>query len=206
MEINSLAEEERWIQDAAKGNTFAFEKLIMKYETRIYNICLRLLKKPDEAYDAAQEVCIKIWRQLQGFKGESKFSTWVYRVTTNTCLDLLRQQKKVYDNINLVDEGGKLSETIDTEKTRQWKDLSSHMVDQEVTKLLWNSIQSLKEEYRVVIILRDIEGYSYEEIAKCLSISNGTVKSRISRARANLKKILEQNQELYADLLCGNRR
>lgn len=206
MKREDLVNEERLVKAASKGDTFAFEKLIMIYEKKIYNICLRLLKTPDEAYDAAQEVCIKIWKQLASFKGESKFNTWVYRVATNTCLDLLRQRKRRYENMFLTEEEEIQSDEKIMDHAMIWKDLSSHMAEKEVGEILWQGIQELKTDYRVIIVLRDIEGYAYEEIATFLEISVGTVKSRLSRARASLKKILEQNKEPYCSFFRHNKR
>lgn len=86
--------EEQLIKVAAKGDMEAFEMLIGQYEKKIYALCLHLLKDPEEAYDAAQEVCIKVWRQIANFEGQAKFSTWLYRIGTNQCLDLIRKIKR----------------------------------------------------------------------------------------------------------------
>ena len=197
MESKDNQQEAHWIHAAAQGNTVAFEKLIMLYEKKIYNICLRLLNKPDDAYDATQEVCIKIWKQLKNFRGESKFSTWIYRIATNTCLDLLRQQKRRQEEILLLIDDETKGEEINTCRILDWEDLSTQLLEKEGMDILWQAIGALKEEHRIIIILRDIEGYSYEEIATALDLSIGTVKSRLSRARMGLKKILEQNKEPY---------
>lgn len=188
-------QEEKWIEAACLGDVKAFEALMEHYEKRIYTICLRLLNDPHEAYDVVQEVCIKIWRQMDRFRGESMFSTWVYRIATNTCLDRLRQRKRKPKVVGL-------NEAID-EKDAQgvgvdpWDDVSSYLAEREKDKILWQGINEMKESHRIMIILRDIEGYAYEEIAQFLGISVGTVKSRLSRARLQLKKILEQNKEPY---------
>jgi len=190
------AAEIQLVNRAKLGDINAFETIISAHEKGIYTICLRMLSQEQEAYDATQEVCIKIWRQLHNFKGESKLKTWIYRITTNQCLDKLRKTKnkreislfqtRVEDDSEWVMD--KPSEKENTEEIVEHKEL------QEVLK---QAIAELKEAYRMIIILRDINDYSYDEIAEILNISLGTVKSRISRARGALKKILEQNKEPY---------
>ena len=189
------------IDAASKGDLKAFETLIRAYEQKIYNICLRLLKEPDEAYDATQEVCIKIWKNLKDFKGDAKLGTWIYRIATNTCLDLLRQHKKRQEEVSFISEYEEQGERGHI----CWEDLSHHITEKEKVQILWHAIEELSVEYRSIIVLRDIEGYAYEEIAKQLNISMGTVKSRLSRARMKLKQILEQNREPYCSFFRHNK-
>lgn len=201
MDIN----EKLWIQEAAEGNMESFEKLIQVYEKRIYNICLRLLKDQEEAYDAAQEVCIKVWKQLSQFKGESKLSTWIYRITTNTCIDWLRKQKKRENEVTLFVDEQEQEERL-TDLADIWKDMSQKMAGDELKAVIWQGIQELKSDHRTVIVLRDVEGQSYDEMATSLGVSVGTVKSRLSRARQQLKKILEQDKEPYRSFFRLNNR
>lgn len=196
-----LEDEKKLIAAASKGDVQAFEKLIRTHEKKIYNICLRLLKEPDEAYDAAQEVCIKVWKNLEHFKGDAKLATWIYRIATNTCLDLLRQHKKRQEEISL----GINEENYNEQDSICFEDLSTHMSEKEAIGVLWQGIEELPMDYRTIIVLRDIEGYAYDEIAKYLDISMGTVKSRLSRARMKLKQILEQNEEPYCSFFRQNR-
>lgn len=203
MKLNS---EEELIQAAQKGNLEAYEVLISQYEKKIYALCLHLLKNSEEAYDAAQEVCIKLWKQLGTFKGQSKLSTWIYRMTTNQCLDILRKNKRKGQEISLfLDEELGEEEKL-TDQTAIWQDISSHMEEKELGEVLKQGIGELKEDYRVIIVLRDIEQRSYEEISDILDISLGTVKSRLSRARSTLKKILEQNKEPYRSFFRHNNK
>lgn len=195
--------EEKLIHLASQGDVKAYEKLISKYEQKIYGICLRLLKEPEEAYDAAQEVCLKIWHQIGTFKGEAKFSTWVYRLTTNQCLDLLRKQKRRGIEVPLTLEAHQ-KEPLGYRQD-VWEDMSSHLEQKELTAVLQQALLELKENYRIMIVLRDIEGYAYEEIAQILDLSLGTVKSRLSRARQALKKILEQDREPYRSFFRHNK-
>ena len=157
-----------------------------------------MLKESQEAYDAAQEVCIKVWRQLDTFKEESKLSTWIYRIATNQCLDLMRKNKRKAAEVSLYqsDEEPHQEEKI-TDKQSIWDDMSEMMAQKEMTEVLMQGISEMKEDYRAILILRDIEEKAYAEIAEILALSLGTVKSRISRARQALKKILEQDKEPY---------
>ena len=189
--------EEQLVKFAKKGDVEAFEKLISQYEKKIYALCLHLLKDPEEAYDAAQEVCIKVWRQLEGFEGQAKFSTWLYRIGTNQCLDIIRKNKKRSKDISLFqkDEGSEEEWMIEGPHEEEGvAETVEKKALQEVVKL---GISELKEDYQVIITLRDIEEHSYEEIADVLELSLGTVKSRLARARQALKKILGQNKEPY---------
>ena len=191
-------EEALLIKKAKNGDVEAFEELIQQYEKTIYQLCLRMLKEPQEAYDAAQEVCIKVWRQLDTFEEASKLSTWIYRIATNQCLDLIRKNKRRAVEISLYqsDEQAHQEEKI-TNKQSIWDDISEIMAQKEMSEVLMQGISEMKEDYRAILILRDIEEKAYEEIAEILALSLGTVKSRISRARQALMKILEQDKEPY---------
>ena len=191
-----VEEELLLIKRAQKGDLDAYEKLISDYEKTIYNLCLRMLKDSEEAYDAAQEVCLKIWRQISTFKGEAKFSTWVYRLASNQCLDMLRKNKKRQNEVSLYLSHDENEEKIHDEMC-VWEDMSDKVIQEELNAVLNEAISELKEDYRLVIVLRDVQEKSYDEIASILSLSLGTVKSRISRARQALKKILHQDKEPY---------
>lgn len=201
----NLEEEALLIKQAQNGSIAAYEMLIRKYEKTIYQLCLKMLKDPEEAYDAAQEACIKIWNQLSHFKSESKLSTWIYRLTVNQCLDILRKNKRKLIQLSSYQE----EETHQEEKLEAgqsiWEDMSEVMARQEANEVLMQGISELKEDYRDILILRDIEEKGYEEMAEILSISLGTVKSRLFRARQSLKKILEQDKEPYRSFFRHNK-
>lgn len=199
------SQEEKWMLEAKSGNLLAFEKLISHYEHKIYQICFHLLGDYHEAYDVSQEVCIKIWRQLDQFRGEAKIGTWIYKIATNTCLDWLRKQKRrqsnnVYKSVMSDTEQKK----VEKEHCTGWEDMSAQLLEKERQQVLWQGIYELKKNHRVLIVLKDIENYSYEEIAAILDLSIGTVKSRLSRARIQLKKILEQDKEPYQSFFASS--
>lgn len=189
--------EEQLIKAAAKGDMKAFEILISQYEKKVYALCLHLLKDPEEAYDAAQEVCIKVWRQLRHFEGQAKFSTWLYRIGTNQCLDFMRKNKKRSQDVSLFQKDQLSEEEWMIEPIDQEEGIAETVEKKVLQEVVQLGIKELKEDYQAIITLRDIEEHSYEEIADILQLSLGTVKSRLARARQALKKVLQQNKEPY---------
>lgn len=174
------------VKKAQSGDVRAFEQLTEQYYQKIYNIALGMVGSHHDAQDAAQNVLIKLYRSIGSFKFQSKFSTWVYRVTANVCMDEIRSRKRAKSN-----------ETVDiSEKTDVASSLATpeeSALSKETSSVLRKAIASLKPQQREMIILRDVNGFSYTQIAEILKCSEGTVKSRISRARDNLKRILEQS-------------
>lgn len=184
-------EENKLVKKAVNGDNSAFEALMEEHMGIIYNIALRMAANQDDAEDMTQEIMIKIFRSLGSFKGNSKFSTWIYRVAVNTCLDELKKKKnKKHLSLDAEISGD------DGESQIEIKDDSpspEKLAEQnELRDMVASAVKLLSDEHRAVIVLRDIRGMSYSEIAEILGCSDGTVKSRISRARAQLKMILEK--------------
>lgn len=184
-------DEKKRIQKAAKGDHAAFEWLVEQYQTPVYRLCLRMSGNPEDAADLTQEAFLKAWRNLESFHFESAFSTWLYRLASNTCLDFLRQAKR-RPTVSLVTE--------DDEGEEQIMDVADDAAtpeEQVITNLdreaLCEGLNRLPEEQRQLLILRAVNGLSYAEIAQILSIKEGTVKSRLARARETLRKKLLQN-------------
>jgi RNA polymerase sigma-70 factor (ECF subfamily) len=183
------------IEKSKRGDVESFEILIKSYQTLAYNIAFRMLGNIEDANDATQDALVKVFKSIQSFQGQSSFSTWLYRIVTNTCLDELRKRKrqKVYSYHNPV-------EMKDGEMERDVVDPSSNTEEilekREEIKSIQDAIQALPEQHKTVIILRDIKGLSYEQISEILDCPHGTIKSRISRARLALKEII-MNKELY---------
>ena len=186
------------IKEAKQGNQEAFEKLITAYERIVYNIAYRMFNNEEDAKDMAQEVFIKVYRNLDKFDEEAKFSTWLHRITVNTCIDEIRKRKgKETSSINELmelDDGEVGKQYASDEATPEEK-----VVSKEKIKDLESAIESLCEKHKTLIILRDIQGLSYEEITRITGSNLGTVKSRISRARLNLRNIIMKNEELYSE-------
>lgn len=179
------------VKKAINGDNSAFEMLMEKHMGIIYNIALRMAANQDDAEDMTQEIMIKIFRSLSSFKGNSKFSTWIYRVAVNTCLDELKKKKNkkhlsLDAEISGDDGEGQLEIKDDSPSPEKLAEQN------ELRDMVAAAVKLLSDEHRAVIVLRDIRGMSYSEIAEILGCSDGTVKSRISRARAQLKMILEK--------------
>lgn len=194
-----MSENERVLLEKARnGDVEAFERLIEGYQKRVYNIALRMIGNPEDANDLAQEVFIRIFKSIGSFKEQSAFSTWIYRITTNVCLDELRRRKNrnviSLDEEVQVDDGG-MQRQIASDKPQP-----DQLLEQaEMKRMVLAAINTLKDEHKTAIILRDIQGFSYEEIANIVKCPEGTVKSRINRARQALKEILEKKAELFIE-------
>jgi len=176
---------------AQKGDTAAFEDLVREHQTRLYHTCLRMMANPDDARDMAQEILVKVWRNLPAFKGESSLSTWLYRIAMNTCLDELRRRKKAKQtSMEALAESG--WEPTDPEAER--------LLDRSLNReLLHCALDELPEDFRAVVVLRDVDGLAYEEIAEVLACPIGTVRSRLNRARKMLAKTLLEMEPNFLD-------
>ncbi|MBB6214934.1 RNA polymerase sigma-70 factor (ECF subfamily) [Anaerosolibacter carboniphilus] len=183
------------IEKSKQGDVESFEMLIKSYQTLAYNIAFRMLGNVEDASDATQEALVKVFKSIHSFQGQSSFSTWLYRIVTNTCLDELRKRKrqKVYSYHNPVEmEDGEIDrDVVDPNSSTE-----EIFEKKEEIKSIQDAIQALPEQHKTVIILRDIKGLSYEQISEILDCPQGTIKSRISRARLALKDIIT-NRELY---------
>lgn len=183
--------EERLISNAVAGDSAAFSELMSLHERRMYAVALRICSNREDAQDCLQDAMLRIYRSLGSFKGQSSFSTWVYRITMNTCLDELRRRKSrnATSLDNLLDNGWSPS---DGENAPEKNALAS-----EQRRTIDRAIAALPEDMRSAVVLRDIQGFSYDEIAEMLEANIGTIKSRISRGREKLRLILRENAELF---------
>ena len=170
------------VKKAQSGDLRSFEQLIEQHQAKVFNIALGIMGNRQDAEDAAQIAFIKIYRAIGDFKSQSKFSTWVYRITVNVCMDEVRKKKR---HGSVSDEEIGDAFFADDSSSPEAQSLKSEQSEE-----LKKAIASLKPEHRKMIVLRDINGFSYEEIAKITRLSAGTVKSRINRARAHLKDAL----------------
>ncbi|MGI6706360.1 MAG: RNA polymerase sigma factor [Clostridia bacterium] len=183
-----MQQDDLLVHKALKGDIEAFEELISAYEHRIYNIAYRMMGNPEDAMDVVQEALLKIYRSLKKFKNQSSFSTWIYRIVMNTCLDELRKKKRGF-LLFMNDAEGYGEDIVDSSGDSLPEESYER---KERLKSLQKAIQELIPDYKSVIILRDIQGFSYEEIAEILHCPLGTVKSRINRARTELRKKLSE--------------
>ena len=186
------------IRRAKQGDMLAFEELILQHEKIVYNVALRMMNHSEDARDISQEVFLKAYRNLADFDERSAFSTWLYRITHNTCIDEMRKRKgkQSYSlEEELENEDGSMQRQIADEGDTPEESLLREEQKSEILQAL----DTLSEEHKAAIILRDVKGLSYEEISEILELSLGTVKSRISRARNQLKteilKMREQSEK-----------
>src|SRR6266480_1035032 len=165
-----------------RGDPRAFEELVIAYQHRVFGVALRMLRNRGEAEEIAQEVFLRVHRAVGDFRGEAKLSTWLYAITSRLCLNRLASGER-----RMAREG---EESL--ERLRADADPAAHAERGELEAALQRAITELPEERRVVVVLRDFEGLSYEEIAAALDLPFGTVRSRIHRARTDLKEKLER--------------
>lgn len=184
-------DERELIARLQKRDEAAFEELIRQYEKKVYTLCFRMCGNSEDAEEAAQDAFLALWRGIDRFRQESSLSTWIYRLATNACIDTLRRRKKQSGSVSLDDEE-LFVDAVDT--SPQPQETVEH---REAQKLLQESLSALPEEYRKVLILREIEGLSYTEIAESASIELNTVKSRISRGRSLLRNFLSGNGNFF---------
>ena len=171
---------------ARRGELPAFEELVRRHEKRVYAVALRSSGSPEDAEDITQEVFLRAWRSIEEFRGDSGFSTWLFRITMNLCVDHARHKHAQPQTQPLV-MGEEESERPlpDTAPTPE-----EHLDNSELGRELAAALDEVSEEHRRIVLLRDVSGMSYTEIAEVLEISEGTVKSRLSRARIALRKVL----------------
>ena len=184
-------EEKQLIEQAGKGNEEAFSQLVLQYEKQISNLTLRMTGDRDTAFDLTQETFLKAWRAISLFQFDSKFSTWLCRIASNTCIDFLRKQKKRQTiSLTAVDEDNEAYEIAVSDSSLDPARIAEAAQDRE---MVFQALQSLPADYRIALSLRAIEDMSYDQIAEALNLSPGTVKSRISRARERIRKLLAGN-------------
>lgn len=180
---------------AKAGDQDAFEQLVRDNEKRIYNLVLRMVGDPEDALDLSQEAFIKAWKGLPSFKGDSTFSTWIYRLASNTCLDFLRKKKRQQETIgspsSLDDEDAPPPPSLESDQPE------ARFEQNERSRALKRGLDALPEHQRQVLILRELSGLSYQEISETLSLDIGTVKSRLTRARLALRKILLEDGNFF---------
>lgn len=188
-----LEEEARIVQQVKNGNIEAFEALVKAYEKRVYNIALKMLGNPEDAEDAAQEAFIKAYMSIGTFRGDSRFSVWLYRLTNNCCIDLLRKRR---DKMSLSVTGAD-GETVELDIPDERSGPEDEVIKKELRLSVREGLEKLPEEYRRILVLREIGAQSYAEIAEILDIDIGTVKSRIFRARKKLLELLRSDGNFF---------
>lgn len=181
--------EQELVRRASAGDELAFEELVAQNEKRIYNLCCRLTGNPEDGAEMAQEAFLKAWRGLPKFQGESAFSTWLYRLASNACIDFLRKEKRR--------RGISMTVSLDAPEGTRQADLpderyspEGELERSELRQAIADGLDIISPGHKQVLVMREINGLSYAEIGQILDLEEGTVKSRISRARLALRKVL----------------
>ena len=189
-----MNEEQRWIAAARNGDQESFEKLVRLYEKRVFSLTSRMCRNSADAEEAAQEAFLAAWQALPAFRGDASFATWLYRLVSNACLDILRR-----DGRHQVMAGPSLDDEESSPEPPD-KSPSPHALAEraELRRQIEAGLAALPPEYRQVLILREIHQCTYDEIAQICSIDLGTVKSRINRGRKRLRKILLESGNFSA--------
>ena len=183
-----MEEEQALVERARGGDQAAFGLLMERYERQVYRQALGLVGHPEDAADVTQEVFLKVWKGLPAFQGDSALSTWLYRLTGNAAIDLIRREKKRRGDLSLDDgERGWDSQPADPSDTPP-----RHLERQELRQAVAWGLEQLSPEHRQILVLREINGASYQQIGQILSLPPGTVKSRVARARLALAKLLRE--------------
>lgn len=186
--------EQDLVARARAGDHQAFERLLLDNQTRIYTLCLRMTGDPEDAQDLAQEAFLNAWRGLPSFQGGSSFATWVYRLASNACIDFLRKRKRrqaVESPHSLDQEEAPWPEPADPAPGP-----AEALEGKELRQAVEDGLRALPVHQRQALIMRELSGLSYQEIAAALELDLGTVKSRIARARRAMQKFLVEQGNL----------
>lgn len=170
--------DEQLIAQVAKGDEKAFEQLVQKYQQAVFSTIYRYIGNSDDVQDLAQEVFIKVWRNATKFQGKAKFSTWLYRITANHCINYRRKNKHKHASLDEMAEQGQTPDALIVEP--DWKQTRD-------AALIRTAVDELPERQRMALILAQYEGQSYKEIAEIMQVSVSSVESLIFRARSALK-------------------
>lgn len=172
------------VRKVLQGDVNAFEKLVTEYEKAVYAIAQRMTGNTEDAADMTQETFIKAYNSLSSFRGDSKFSVWLYRIANNVCLDFLRSKsRRPTVSLSTEDDDGEETQLDIADESQSPELLLESSLTRDAVR---RGLDSLPPDYKQILLLREIQGLSYEEIAAALGIESGTVKSRIFRARKRL--------------------
>ncbi len=187
-ELDAATPEHLLLARLRRGEAAAFEHLVRQYQHRVYDFCVRMLGDREEAFDLTQEIFLSVHRNLAGFRADARLTTWLYRVARNHCLNRIKHLKR--RGRGVTDEYGESNELSITDSLGGSEGPDEKLVRKVDRSLVHRAIEALDEEQRALVVLRDVEGLSYEEIMDITELPEGTVKSRLHRAREKLAGIL----------------
>ncbi len=184
------SEDRQWVKKSQAGDREAFSRLVKKYEKRVYYLAYGMLGNREDALDITQEAFLKAFRYLGGFRGGSDFYTWLYRIAYNLVIDFVRKEGR-RKNVQYDDNYAPPGEAGLSPGPSPHFDPARTVAQRELSRVIMGAIQELPAPQRAVIVLREVEGLSYEEIARTLNIRKGTVMSRLHYARQRMQEVLE---------------
>ena len=187
-------DEQELIQASKKGDLDSFNQLVLSYQRQVYNFALRMINRPETAEDVTQETFLSAFKSIGSFKGGS-FRAWLFRIASNACYDQMRRwQRKPSSSLEALQADLKMADPVDQGESPEERTLR-----RELAEVLREGLAELPDDQRAIVILSDIQGFSYEEIAAATRTPLGTVKSRLNRGRARLRDFLVDHGELLPD-------
>jgi RNA polymerase sigma-70 factor (ECF subfamily) len=185
------ADDHRLIAECLQGDSAAFGELVRRYQDRLYNTVYRLVDNAEDAQDVVQDAFLNAYQALGHFKGDAQFFTWLYRIAVNTAISLKRKHRVVI-SMDVGREDGGVSEPADVSEFSR----PSHALEQvEQERRIQNALNRLSPEHRAVLVMKDMEGHKYETLAEVLQVPIGTIRSRLHRARIELRELLSQDEQ-----------
>jgi RNA polymerase sigma-70 factor (ECF subfamily) len=187
------------VKRAQSGDQRAFRLLVERYQRKVYAVALGMVKNREEALDVSQEAFVKVYKYLAHFKGDSSFYTWLYRITVNICLDVARKRGAMKGEEVELDETVQMDSSeanIGALGSRLGTNPQKAALRRELAEQIENALQELPEKHRAILLLREVEGMSYEDLSRTLEVPKGTVMSRLFHARTKVQKLLSKYLEL----------
>jgi len=193
-----VATEKDLIKQAKQGDHQSFERLVLQYQRQVYSVAYRFMGNHEDASDFAQEAFIRAYQAIGNFREEASFKTWIHHIVANVCRDGLRRRNR--HPVSSLDEPVFMEDSEVNRQAVDWSMVPDRIYEHKETQsYLHNIINSLAPEFRMVVVMRELQGLSYEEIAAIMNCSLGTVKSRLSRARQALRDRIAADRELLSD-------
>ena len=184
------------VQRARSGDERAFRTLVERYQKKVYAVALGMVKDREEAMDVVQEAFVKVHRSLDTFKADATFYTWLYRITVNVCIDVIRRRGAMRAEAVEFDErvGHDLAEAnLGAVSSQLGSNPEKSVLRRELGEKIQEALEQIPEKHRAILLLRELDGLSYEELAQALEIPKGTVMSRLFHARAKVQKLLSES-------------
>jgi len=184
------------VQRARSGDERAFRTLVERYQKKVYAVALAMVKDREEAMDVVQEAFVKVHRSLESFKADATFYTWLYRITVNVCIDVIRRRGAMRSDSVEFDEriGHDLAEAnLGAVSSQLGSNPEKSVLQHELGQKIQEALEQIPEKHRAILLLRELDGLSYEELAQVLEIPKGTVMSRLFHARAKVQKLLSES-------------